>query len=319
LIDAIKTGQVAIADNQVAPSLDPSAVIAAAEHLGTPCTVLEQITSKSTRYFEFPLDFRKNLRPLQKEIDATWANGGSSKFEVAENYLNNKLRGGQQGRNFSLNFDSSIEISKPRNKKLAAVFVGSSFEMAPTEAEIESTQLGSEQQKNILRLFNKIAVENGFSVVLRGHPASAGLEKMYAAEDKEWADFCEENGIIHLPSFSKVDSYKLMKESDISVVYASSAGIDSIFLGANTLVLANTDWSHLVPELCSFDEQSIRNRFNDLKRLVDVSRIYPYAFYMECGGIKMSDVEYSNSGYLYFKGERIGAPRFKYLNKVFKR
>jgi hypothetical protein len=218
-----------------------------------------------------------------------------------------------------LYFDNSIEILKPKKKKLAAIFVGSGFEMAPTEAEIKSTHLGSEQQKNIIRTFNKIAVENGFSVILRGHPASAGLENMYAAEDKEWAEFCNENSIIHLPSFSKVDSYKLMKESDINVVYASSAGVDSILLGANTLVLTNTDWSHLVPELCAFDEKSIRNRFTSYERIVDVKRIYPYAFYMECGGIKMEDVDYSTEGSLYFQGEEIGAPRVKFLERIFRK
>lgn len=301
-------------------TLIPSAVIAATQELGTPCTVLEQITSQSTRYFEFPLDFRKDLRPLQQLIDDTWAKGGYLKNEVAQNYLENKLRGEQQGRNFSAKFDSTIEIAKPHNKKLAAIFVGSGFEMAPTEVEMKSTDLGSEQQKNILRTFTKIAQENGFSVVLRGHPSSAGLEKMYAAEDREWAEFCCQNEITHFSSTSKVDSYKLMKDSDINVVYASTAGIDSIILETNTLILANTDWTHLVPELCAFDEQSIRDRFKNFEHIVDVKRLYPYAFFMERGGIKISNVEYfPTEGTLYFEGQQIGAPRFRYLGKFFKR
>lgn len=300
-------------------TLIPNAIIAGAQNLGTPCIVLEQITSKGTRYFEFPLDFRKNLKPLQLVISSTWAKGDPSKYEIAQNYLGNKLYGTQWGRNFSLEFDSSIEILKPENKKLAAIFVGSGFEMAPTDVEIESTHLGSNQQKSILQIFNKIALENGFSVVLRGHPSSPGLEKMFAAEDEEWAEFCKENKITHLPSSSKVDSYKLMKTSDINVVYASTVGVDSIFLGANTLILANTDWSHLVPDLCAFDEQSIRNRFSSFERIVDVEKIYPYAYYMECGGIEMSNVEYLSDGTIYFEGQEIGALRIKFLKKIFKR
>ena len=299
--------------------LIPNAIIAGTQNMGTPCTVLEQATSKSTRYLEYSLDFRQNMDPHQLEMDRTWAKGDASKYEIAQNYLEKKLHRGQLGRDFSVNFDSNIEISIPKNKKLAAIFVGSGFEMVPTDVDIEGTHVGSDQQKSILQIFNKIALENGFSVVLRGHPSSPGFEKMFAAEDEEWAEFCDENKITHLPSFSKVDSYKLMKASSINVVYASTVGIDSIILGANTLILANTDWAHLVPELCAFDEQSIRNRFRSFERIVDVKKIYPYAFYMECGGIEMSNVECLPDGTMYFEGQEVGAPRIKSLQKVFKR
>jgi hypothetical protein len=287
--------------------------------MGVECTVLEQITSKSTRYFEFPLDLRQNLEPQQLEIDKTWANGGDSKYEIAQNYIGNKLYGSQWGRNYSLKFDSSIEILKPEDKKVAAIFVGSGFEMVPSDIDIKDTDIGSNQQKRILQVFIKIALENDFSVVLRGHPSSPGLEEMYAAEDKEWAEFCDKNNVIHFSSLSKVDSYKLMKTSSINVVYGSTAGIDSIILGANTLVLANTDWAHLVPELCAFDEQSICNRFRTFERIVDVKRIYPYAYYMECGGIELSNVEYLPGGGMYFEGQEIGAPRSNFLRRILKR
>lgn len=301
-------------------TLIPNAVISGTQRLGISCTVLEQITSKSTRYFEFELDFRKDLRPRQREVEDLWAKSGDFKYEVAQNYLDNKLRGEQGSFNFSAKFDSTIEIVKPQNKKLAAIFVGTGFEMAPMEVEPKITDLGMKQQKDMIRIFTKIARENGFSVVLRGHPPSAGLEKMYAAEDKEWAEFCYENEITHFPSNSNVDSYNLMKVSDINVVYGSSAGIDSIILEANTLILANTDWTHLVPELCAFDEQEIRNRFQSIERPVDVKRLYPYAFYMERGGIKISNAEYDPyENILYFEGHQIGAPRFRYLEKIFKR
>ena len=300
-------------------TLIPNAIIAGTQKMGTLCTVLEQATSKSTRYLEFSLDFRQNLKRYQLEIDSTWDKGDASKYEIAQNYIENKLYGSKWGRNHSVKFDSSIEILKPENKKLAVIFVGAGFEMVPTVDDINDTHFGSNQQKSILQMFTKIALENGFSVVLRGHPPSAGLEKMYAAEDEEWAQFCVENKITHFSSSSMVDSYKLMKTSSINVVYGSTAGIDSIILGANTLVLGNIDWAHLVPELCAFDEHSIRNRFSSFERIVDVKKIYPYAYFMECGGIQMSEVEYASDGTLCFEGHEIGAPRFKSLQKIFKR
>lgn len=300
-------------------TLIPNAVIAGANTARTPCTVLEQVTSKSTRYLEFQLDFRQNMIPWQLEIDRFWARGHESKYEIAQNYLEHKLQSSKRGRDRTLPFDTNIEIVVPKNKKIATIFVGSGFEMAPLGIEVKSTQLGVAQQKSIIKTFNKIAQEYGFSVLLRSHPPHFGFEKMSLFEDEEWAEFCSENEITHLSACSKVDSYKLMKMSDINVVYASTVGIDSIIQGYNTLLLANSEWAHLVPELCAFDEESIRNRFNDFQRLIEVEKIYPYAYFMEYGGIEMSVVEYSDEGTLYFEGEEIGAPRSKFLEKIFKR
>ena len=300
-------------------TLVPNAVIAATLNQKTLCTVLEQATSKSSRYLEYPIDFRQNTNSHQQEIDRVWAEGGEMKYQIAKNYLDAKLFGSQMGRNFFLQFDSNLAIPVPENCKLATIFVGSGFEMVPSEVDSQITHLGSKQQKDIFQLFIEIASENGFTVVLRGHPASLGYEKMYAAEDLEWAEFCNENKVLHLASDSKIDTYKLIRESDLNVVYASTVGIDAIILGKNTLLLGNVDWAHLVPEICAFDKQSIRERFQDFKRDVDVEKLYPYAFYMECGGIEISHVEFRPDGSIFYEGQQIGAAKVPQLQKIFKR
>jgi hypothetical protein len=202
---------------------------------------------------------------------------------------------------------------------LVTIFVGSGFEMTPTSEKGKRSQLGSQHQKEIFQLFCQIAGEFGFFVVLRGHPSTPGLEEMYAAEDLEWSRFCDDVGVMHLPSTSRLDSYKLMKQSSLNVVYASTVGIDSILLGANTLVLANTDWAHLVPDICAFDEESIRNRFHDFEKIVPVERVYPYAYYIECGGVKLPGVEIHPDGRIHLAGKEIGEPRFHYLQRIFHR
>jgi hypothetical protein len=300
-------------------TLIPNAVMSAALNLNIECTVLEQVTSKSSSYLEFPSNFRQEMKFHQDEIDRLWLEGGPDKVEISKGYLQRKLFGGQMGRNFSLQFDSEIELVVPPEKKLVTIFVGSGFEMTPTSEKGKRSQLGSQHQKEIFQLFCQIAGEFGFFVVLRGHPSTPGLEEMYAAEDLEWSRFCDDVGVMHLPSTSRLDSYKLMKQSSLNVVYASTVGIDSILLGANTLVLANTDWAHLVPDICAFDEESIRNRFHDFEKIVPVERVYPYAYYMECGGVKLPGVEIHPDGRIHLAGKEIGEPRFHYLQRIFHR
>jgi hypothetical protein len=300
-------------------TLIPNAVMSAAKKANVTSTVLEQVTSKSTRYHEFPSDFRQEMKFHQDEIDKVWMTGGPNKIQIAQDYLQRKLYGGQMGRNFSLQFNDQMELEVPSDKKLITIFVGSGFEMTPTAENVKSSHLGSQQQKRILQLFTRLALEFGFFVVLRGHPSTPGLEEMYAAEDLEWSKFSEEAGIIHLPSTSQIDSYKLMKQSALNVVYASTVGIDSIVLGANTLVLANTDWAHLVPEICANDEKSIRQRLHDFRRIVRVERIYPYAYYMECGGLQLSNVDISPDDRIFLDGKEVGEPRIPCLQNVIKR
>lgn len=300
-------------------TLIPNAVIAAAKSQKTFCTLLEQATAKSSRYLEYAIDFRQNTNSHQKEIDRAWTEGGPMKFQIAKDYLEAKLYGGQMGRNFTLQFDPNLEIALPSNCKLATIFVTSGFEMVPSELDSIVNHLGKKHQKKVFELFIQVASEKGFIVVVRGHPASIGYEKMYAAEDLEWIEFCKENNVQYLSSTSKIDTYKLIKKSDINVVYASTVGIDSIVLGQNTLVLGNVDWAHLVPEICAFDEDSIRERFENLVRIVDVERIFPYAFYMDSGGIEISNAEFLQDGSICFEGQKIGQERFPLLQRLLKR
>ena len=300
-------------------TLVPNAVIAAAKSQETLCTLLEQATAKSSRYLEYAIDFRQNTNAHQLEINRAWSQGGPMKFQIAKDYLEAKLYGGQMGRNFSLQFDSNLDIEVPFNRKLASIFVTSGFEMVPSEFDSQINHLGKKHQMQVFKLFIQIASENGFMTVVRGHPASIGYEKMYAAEDLEWIEFCKENNVQYISSTSKIDTYKLIKQSAINVVYASTVGIDSIILGQNTLVLGNVDWGHLVPEICAFDEYAIRERFESLDRIVNVEKIYPYAFYMDSGGIEISNMEYLQDGSIRYEGQKISEERFPLLQKLLKR
>ena len=301
-------------------TLIPTAAIAAAQNLGIPCSILEAAPIVPLAYLEYPANFRHNNQFIQGEIDRCWRNADNLKYEIAKEYLDQKLYPKDRG---DLDFFNSFvdEKSLPisQDKKLAAIFVGSGFEMVPTEPIADDIEISKRRQEQIIRLFCKVARENGFKVVLRGHPPTKGREGLFEIEDKVWSRFCVENGATYLASNSGINSYKLMCESKINAVYASSAGIDSIIQGTNTVVLGNADFAHLVPELCAFDEDAIRRRFASDKLVVNIEKLYPYAFFMATSGIRVSGASISASKTLIYNGKEIGAPRTRLLSGLMKK
>lgn len=297
-------------------TLIPAACIAIAQSLGVTSTILESASPSFFGYFEYPFDFRSNTQYLQTEIDRKWKGGDISKNAIAEKYLTDKLYyQSLDTHNFSHSFNASLDFKHSPSDKIATIFVTSGFEFESFFPSDEVGSLGRDHQKQMIKMFSKIALQNGFSLILRGHPPSKGREALYSTEDPDWLDFCAENGITYLPSNSGINSYELIKKSSLNVVYASSVAIDSIILGAQTIILGNAEFSHLIPNLCAFDEKSISDRFTTLTRITRIEEIYPYAFFMSTFGTEMNNVCIASTGIVYYDGKQIDEPRFKFLKR----
>ena len=301
-------------------TLVPAAVILACEESGVPCTILEATASDPLAYLSYPTNFRHNNQFVQSEINRNWIEADNSKYETAKMYLNQKLfPKGMNALDFSKSFNKEITLKTSPGEKVASIFVGTGFEMVPTEVVSNDIEISKRHQEEKIRLFCRIAKEENFKVVLRGHPPTIGRESLYAMEDKMWSRFCEDLEIIYIPSNSGINSYSLMRSSNIVAIYVSSAGIDSIILGVDTLVLGNADFAHLVPDLCAFDEKSIRRRLRTPIPQVDIQKIYPYAYFMAAGGVKVANASISSKKILIYWGNEVGAPRIGFLTYLLKR
>lgn len=309
-------------DSVVVPggrTLIPAAVIVACEDSNVPCTILEATSSDPLAYLSYPTNFRHNNQFIQSEIERNWAEADSSKYETAKIYLNQKLYPKRlHDLDFSTSFNDEITFETSSSKKIASIFVGTGFEMVPTEVISNDVEISKRRQEETIKTFCTIAKEENFKVVLRGHPPTIGRESLYAMEDKEWSRFCSDLDIIYIPSNSGMNSYSLMGSSDIVAIYVSSAGIDSIILGSDTLVLGNADFAHLVPELCAFDETSIKSRLRMQTPPVDIEKIYPYAFFMATGGVKVANASITARNTLLYRGKEVGAPRIGFLTNHLK-
>ena len=297
-------------------TLIPAACITIAKSLGIQATILESNNGGGFGYSEYPTNFRSNTDFLKSEIDRKWNEGDSSKYSIARKYLEDKLKGeNTDGSNFSHSFDVIYNLQNQKVDRTAVIFVTSGFEFESFVDSHIPGEVGRDHQKAMVQIFCQIAKQAGYNLILRGHPPRQGRELLFATEDPEWDNFCVKNEITFLPSNSRVDSQHLMKQSSLNVVYASSAAIESILLGSQTIILGNAEFANLLPELCAFDEHEIRVRLSSLNRETKLEQIYPYAYFMSAHGTEISDLTVSNQGDVIYKGKHIDAPRFKTLTK----
>jgi hypothetical protein len=294
-------------------TLIPSAILSSSQNLEVDNTILESAPAGDFGYSEYPSNFRSHFGLIQLEIDRRWREGDNSKYEIAELYLRNKLES-----TFSKTFDFNLDTDDLFKTNTVVVFLTSGFEFN-SFGTTKNGEYGRSHQRQMVQFLCQAAKENNFKVILRAHPPILGHEELSVMDDEEWAPFCIENEIMYLASDSRINSYELMKRSNLNAVYVSTAGVDSLILGCETLILGNAEYAHLVPELCAFDFDAIRSRFHALNHRTEIRRIYPYAFYSSTLGQEISHASLSDGGGIFLKGKQVDAPRFKLLFRVLKR
>ena len=300
-------------------TLIPAACIAVANNFGVESTILESNGMGSFGYCENPTNYRSNTDFLKSEMDSQWSNGDATKYSTARKYLEDKLtRVNTDSSNYSHSFDVIYDIQSD-DERSAVIFVTSAYEFELFADSYTPGDLGRDHQIKMVQLFCKVAKEKGYRLILRGHPPIVGRESLFAMEDRQWADFCIKNEITYLDSNSRVDSQRLMMQSSLNVVYVSSAGIESLLLGSQTMILGNAEYAHLVPELCAFDESGIRSRLSNLKIDTKIDRLLPNAYFMAGHGTEISEVTITNRNSILYEGKQVDAPRFQIFRKFLKK
>jgi hypothetical protein len=171
-------------------------------------------------------------------------------------------------------------------------------------------------QMEKVKRFCEIAIEYGYIPIVRAHPPRPGHEKTHAMDDREWSEICMQIGAIYISTENRLNSYELMKNSKLNAVYLSTAAIDSMILGAQTIILGNSEFAQLLPELCAFNETSIRARFDKIEIKVDLNRVLPYAYYMATLGKELENSWVTSEGNVYYKGKEIDGIRFSLIRNL---
>ena len=192
-------------------TLIPSSVIAAGNRAGIDCNILESNDRGRLGYFSYPEKFRRNTTPMQEIIIKNWNSANPSRYEIAQNYLDNKLfKQNSKGINFAINFVYNDLVDELREASYVVFFLTSDFEFLLFPGEEEFGDFSKRDQVEKVREFCTIAIEYGYTPIVRGHPQRSGRKELSAIDDPEWSQLCDEIGVMYISTQNNTSSYELM-------------------------------------------------------------------------------------------------------------
>ena len=290
------------------------AVAQAALEAGISIKVIDTPITARWTYEIFSNNFLENLHFLANEIQTTWLNAGASRETDAQIGLNNKLMGRKlHGQSWSHDFELEIPTPYSTNAPLAVLFPTTDLEIPLHELTSSDAAFGGSQE-TAFKEFCIQAKRLGYKIVLRAHPHPGNIARA-SMENRIWSHFCNENEITFIGSESRVNSYELMKQSDLNVSYYSTTAIDSIILQRRTLILGFTEFSPLVPEICAYSSKQISTLLENDVPILGIERIYPWSYYQERGARSLESFEIDSRRELSFRGTQLNVPRIKIFNK----
>lgn len=222
-------------------------------------------------------------------VGAAWFDDRRSHTEKA----NTKFTGGQS-------LGKGIDIDDWR--RIATFFSSSGDEIAELDLDWADFFGGQEQA---LRIVADLCRRHDLALIVRTHPHKEFKPKDDVAQ---WHKAVEAAGpFMHLDEHSDVDSYALMRQSDVVVTFGSTTGIEAAYAGRPVLVLGPSAYDELG---CATRPRNI-DELNDLivnPPAVNPKKALPYGLMMKRRGFAFRHVQREMDGGYSLSGVPIHDP-----------
>lgn len=285
-----------------------AAVALACKHQAIEVNLLEVVSGLRDEFEVYEVS-PHSLSNREKLQEVAWQNRSEDSSELARLELKRKFEGrAPEGGDFTKLFRRKFNTSDFTDKPLVAFFPGTSFENAAL-GYIDSTDSFGGDEAEAFKELTKVAHTLGYATLVRVHPRGNNPSLVAKYEDSKWQKICDELGSFILLSESEIDSYSLLLESHVNVVYQSSIAIESMVLGCPTLILGKTDYSYLVPEICAFSQDVLTAKLSIGAQRVEVERLFPWAYWYAKGGYEVKELIKESGGRTLYRNIELFKPR----------
>lgn len=265
-----------------------------------------------------------SIETISKEIDHLWAIGGENKNEIGERFYTNRIKRVEDAW-YSFTKEQQEgrlpESFKAINgKKVITIFNSSLDEYEGLEGF--GPYFYPNDNEGILQICNSLAAYSEIKLYLRVHPNLKGLNNSQNQFLKEKISSLDHVEVI--AAEDSVDTYALINQSDIILVFGSTVGAEALFAGKKVVLLGKAAYEHLdgfvIPK--SHDEL-IEILTNESYHFPTINAIEPlkYGYWNETFGIDYQYYSPSNLTKGKYRGKSIKANfvlrRLKRLMKLF--
>jgi hypothetical protein len=276
-----------------------SAIVYAGRSLNKNVSLIETVDSLGNRYDVFDKSPHDLHEAVLKRIQL-WDTSSASKHSECEVYIQELLSKRIKLAESSFGAFSGIYDETTRHSKTLTFFTTSEIEFPTFRDYYQSSTFGGSQLQ-AMRALAPISRANGYKIVVRVHPQNAKARQLIKEENFRWKNLCEEIQADCIFADNMMDSYDLIRKSDLVVTYASSIGIDTILLGKPLMVLGESDYSCFIPENLGYSEAEINKLFTDGIISVPIERIFPWIYYYFKGGEPLKYFKISSLGEVMYK------------------
>jgi hypothetical protein len=145
-----------------------------------------------------------------------------------------------------------------------------------------------------------------YDLVLKYHPIKDKYKKntLPTANSLDWKTISLNENVLEIQPDSNVDTYKLIHDADLNIVWSSTVGMESIARGCPTLILGNTHWLNKDWGIHAWTKEDLAKFFVSPPKIIGRNSLIPWFWFIESFG---SPVKFSFllNGVLTVDGVRI--------------
>jgi hypothetical protein len=151
----------------------------------------------------------------------------------------------------------------------------------------------------------------GWDLVLKYHPLKNNSDKnqKISKPGLDWTEILKLDHVTEIPFNSDIDTYSLIKDSALNVVWSSTVGLESISRGCPTLVLGNPHWLNKDWSIHAWTEDDLTNFFSRPIGLIPSESLYPWYWYLHEYGSPVEYFKLEGSSFTY-RGKKIVVERY---------
>jgi hypothetical protein len=132
----------------------------------------------------------------------------------------------------------------------------------------------------------EVARTNGYRLILKYHPYPKGVrfKNRKRISNVDWSYVRIDEDVIQLNEESDVDTYELIANSDLNVVWSSTVGLESLARSRPTLVLGNTQWLDKEWGIHGWNREDIETFFKNRFPTFESSILLKWYWYLDSFG-----------------------------------
>jgi Capsule polysaccharide biosynthesis protein len=222
----------------------PRALILACEKTKTPFCIHER-SGKLGGYL-----IRKNTYPhdiylVQKEIDGIWNKGDpNERVDVGHKWFQERRAGIEQS---WYSYIADQELGKlPEgfdNSKKNVIIYSSTMEERYTLLNLQNNYLYQDEIEGVKQIATSLEKEENIHTYLRVHPNLKNIDNTQTRAYKEMQKKYQNLTVI--PAESNINSYSLLDNADVVIVFASSVGLEACYSGKPVILGCESCYDNL--------------------------------------------------------------------------